>query len=41
MKSSLSDDTTTEYRLRVRVSDSGRPAKTAVATATVVLTKNR
>lgn len=41
VKSSLSADTTNEYTLRVVVSDSGRPAKTATATGVVRLTKNR
>ena len=41
VKSSLSADTTSEYTLRVVVSDSGGPAKTATTTATVRLTKNR
>lgn len=41
VKSSLSDDTNTEYNLRVIVRDGGRPAKTATATGKVILTKNR
>ena len=41
VKSSLSADVSTQYSLRVVVSDSGRPPKTATATGVVTLTKNR
>lgn len=38
---SLSADLSNQYNLRVLVSDSGRPPKTATATGVVTLTKNR
>lgn len=41
VKSSLADDTTTDYDIRVIVRDSGRPPKTATATGKIITTKNR
>jgi len=41
VKSALSADTSTQYNLRLVVSDSGRPPKSSVVSATVQLTKNR
>lgn len=41
VKSSLLDDTTTDYNIRVIVRDGGRPPKTATATGKILITKNR
>lgn len=41
ISSELSADLSSQYDLRVVVSDSGNPPKTATATGVVILTKNR
>lgn len=41
VKRSLSTDSSGDYNIRVVVRDSGRPPKTATASATAVLTQNR